>query len=503
LFNYITFLNLVVMYASDKYMLFHLFKKPPVLNSTLPLQVVNILYFAAVIHVCNGMWMWGNNKHGQVGNGTKENVCIPHYISLPGGTETTTTTASSNKNSINGNVKACALTWKGTYAYTTSGAVYMWGYQAFLPQYERAVGDAEESIYTVPTELTPEMLSFHSNFSNGSVITGVQSYCSSGANTVSMLSLEVISGATIAASALNSSVSLNVSTVDKSAFSAGSKSTPSKSTQKFEISPRRPSVLDMSVEKQTISTTDQYMTTVKQQLGAGLRLNSVTPGTEPSIEEKTDFSSKESTPEKRRKKNKGKNSYDRSKEGDVTASGLLTLLSPMTTIAQNRNPAFKQLVRKEYNSASSGVGMPLSDKEILKSGRGSASNTEVLTLTMGVSRRLSSTPFLSNAVKNTEKMAKEISVNAGILDVNRLSEQLLKRESEKQKRGTAVPAVSDMSSPVKRRTSAPGVVKANKNAIFESTDDASVSQMTDLATMISSLKVDKLKQMNKRSSYTY
>jgi hypothetical protein len=147
--------------------------------------------------------------------------------------------------------------------------------------------------------------------------------------------------------------------------------------------------------------------------------------------------------------------------------------------------------------------MPLSDKEILKSGRGSASNTEVLTLTMGVSRRLSSTPFLSNAVKNTEKMAKEISVNAGILDVNRLSEQLLKRESEKQKRGTAVPAVSDMSSPVKRRTSAPGVVKANKNAIFESTDDASVSQMTDLATMISSLKVDKLKQMNKRSSYTY
>jgi hypothetical protein len=252
-----------------------------------------------------------------------------------------------------------------------------------------------------------------------------------------------------------------------------------------------------------ISTTDQFMTTVKQQLGAGLRLNSVTPATEPSIEEKTDFSSKESTPEKRRKKNKGKNSYDRSKEGDVTASGLLTLLSPMTTIAQNRNPAFKQLVRKEYNSASSGVGMPLSDKEILKSGRGSASNTEVLTLTMGVSRRLSSTPFLSNAVKNTEKMAKEISVNAGILDVNRLSEQLLKRESEKQKRGTAVPAVSDMSSPVKRRTSAPGVVKANKNAIFESTDDASVSQMTDLATMISSLKVDKLKQMNKRSSYTY
>lgn len=454
----------------------------------------------------NHMWMWGNNKHGQVGNGTKENVCIPHYISLPGGAETTTTAASSTKNSINGNVKTCALTWKGTYAYTTSGAVFMWGYQAFLPQYERAVGDAEESIYTVPTELTPDMLSFRSNFSNGSVITGIQSYCSSGANTVSMLSLEVISGATIAASALNSSASLNVSTVDKSAFSVGSKSTPSKSTQKFEISPRRPSVLDMSVEKRTISTTDQFMTTVKQQLGAGLRLNSVTPATEASVEEKTDFSSKESTPDKRRKKNKGKDSYDRSKEGDVTASGLLTLMSPMTTIVQNRNPAFKQPVKKEYNSASSGVGMPLSDKEILKSGRGSASNTEVLTLTMGVSRRLSSTPFLSNAVKNTEKMAKEISANAGILDVNRVSEQLLKRDSEKQKRGTAVPAVSgnsDMSSPVKRRTSVPGVVKANKNAIFESTDDASVSQMTDLATMISSLKVDKLKQMNKRSSYTY
>ena len=461
------------------------------------------------------MWMWGSNKHGQIGNGTKENVCIPHYISVPCTAETATSTSSS-KNSIVGNIKSCTLTWKGTYACTTSGALWMWGYQTFLPQYHHVVGDTEDKIYTVPTEITLEMLSFHTYFTSGSVITGIQSYGSSGANTVSMLSLEVISGATIAASTLNSSTTLNAS-IDKTVTTAGgskstpSKSTPSKSTPKFDISPRRPSVLDMSEAKRNISTTNQFMSNVKQQIGSGLRLSSSAVLTEASIEEKNDavHGSKESTPDKKRKKNKGKSMYDRSKEGDVTDDGLLILMSPMTTIIQNRNPSFKQQVKKEYNSASCGVGMPLSDKEILKSGRGSASNTDLLTLRMGVSRRLSSTPFLSNAVKNTEKMAKELSVNAGVIDINKISEQQLKRDNEKYNRGipstsaAASVASSDVSSPVKRRTSAPTVTKAIKNAIFESTDDASVSQMTDLATMISALKVDKLKQINKRSSYTY
>ena len=61
LFNIITFLNLVVMYASDKFLMFHLFKKPPVLNADLPRVVCKLLYFAAMIHVANGMWMFGNN----------------------------------------------------------------------------------------------------------------------------------------------------------------------------------------------------------------------------------------------------------------------------------------------------------------------------------------------------------------------------------------------------------------------------------------------------------
>lgn len=61
LFNWITFLNFVVMYVSDKWMIFHLFKKPPVLNAALPRTVLNMLYFAAAIHIANGMWMWGNN----------------------------------------------------------------------------------------------------------------------------------------------------------------------------------------------------------------------------------------------------------------------------------------------------------------------------------------------------------------------------------------------------------------------------------------------------------
>ena len=61
LFNFITFMNLMVIYASDKYMIFHLFKKPPVLNAALPRVVLNMLYFAAAVHVLNGMWMFGNN----------------------------------------------------------------------------------------------------------------------------------------------------------------------------------------------------------------------------------------------------------------------------------------------------------------------------------------------------------------------------------------------------------------------------------------------------------
>lgn len=62
IFNWITFMNLIVIYLSDKWMIFHLYKKPPVLNAALPKTVLNMLYFAAAIHIANGMWMWGNNS---------------------------------------------------------------------------------------------------------------------------------------------------------------------------------------------------------------------------------------------------------------------------------------------------------------------------------------------------------------------------------------------------------------------------------------------------------
>lgn len=60
LFNFITFMNLMVIYVSDKYMLFHLFKKPPVLNAALPRWVfmglrmfVYCVYVSFLICVCH------------------------------------------------------------------------------------------------------------------------------------------------------------------------------------------------------------------------------------------------------------------------------------------------------------------------------------------------------------------------------------------------------------------------------------------------------------------
>ena len=60
LMNFITLVNLVVFYISDKYTLLYFYQKPPVINTALPQLVVNALIGAAFIHLGNGMWMFGN-----------------------------------------------------------------------------------------------------------------------------------------------------------------------------------------------------------------------------------------------------------------------------------------------------------------------------------------------------------------------------------------------------------------------------------------------------------
>ena len=62
LFNLITLLNLLLIYVSDKYMLIHFVQKPTLVDARLPKKCVDMLYWAAMIHICNGMWLWGNNS---------------------------------------------------------------------------------------------------------------------------------------------------------------------------------------------------------------------------------------------------------------------------------------------------------------------------------------------------------------------------------------------------------------------------------------------------------
>ena len=61
LFNLVTVLNLVAIYASDKYMLIKFLQKPPQVSAKLALKVVGLLYWAALIHSLNGAYMWGAN----------------------------------------------------------------------------------------------------------------------------------------------------------------------------------------------------------------------------------------------------------------------------------------------------------------------------------------------------------------------------------------------------------------------------------------------------------
>ena len=60
LFNLITLGNLIVFYLSDMYTLLYFFQKPAFINEVLPDSVLNCLLVAALIHIGNGMWMFGN-----------------------------------------------------------------------------------------------------------------------------------------------------------------------------------------------------------------------------------------------------------------------------------------------------------------------------------------------------------------------------------------------------------------------------------------------------------
>eukprot|EP00606_Chrysophyceae_sp_TOSAG23-5_P001328 GSChrysophyteH2.ASY1.ANO1.98.1 assembled CDS len=84
LFNLITLMNLSIFYLSDKYCLLFFFRKPPNTSAALPKACINCLYVAALIHMANGVWMFGNKAFsgGDIGNSyTVQNVNGVEYFS--------------------------------------------------------------------------------------------------------------------------------------------------------------------------------------------------------------------------------------------------------------------------------------------------------------------------------------------------------------------------------------------------------------------------------------
>lgn len=61
----ITAINLWLIYLFDKYLFLNHFRKPPLLNKTLPQTVIKTLFFAGVIHCCVGIWMFSYNGFSQ------------------------------------------------------------------------------------------------------------------------------------------------------------------------------------------------------------------------------------------------------------------------------------------------------------------------------------------------------------------------------------------------------------------------------------------------------
>ena len=81
LMNAITLLNLLVFFISDKITLLFFFQKPPVINPALPQLVVDALFGAAVVHLANGIWMFGNEGF------TGPDITTSFTASLTSGTE--------------------------------------------------------------------------------------------------------------------------------------------------------------------------------------------------------------------------------------------------------------------------------------------------------------------------------------------------------------------------------------------------------------------------------
>lgn len=81
LMNFVTLVNLVVFFVSDKITLLFFYQKPPVINPALPQLVVNALFGAAVVHLANGIWMFGNEGF------TGPDITTSYATMTSGGTE--------------------------------------------------------------------------------------------------------------------------------------------------------------------------------------------------------------------------------------------------------------------------------------------------------------------------------------------------------------------------------------------------------------------------------
>jgi hypothetical protein len=66
LMNIITAINIAAIYLMDKFLVLRHYRRPPFLNTSMPKLVIKVLYWAAVIHIGMGIWMFGNNAFSQI-----------------------------------------------------------------------------------------------------------------------------------------------------------------------------------------------------------------------------------------------------------------------------------------------------------------------------------------------------------------------------------------------------------------------------------------------------
>jgi hypothetical protein len=53
-------INLVIIYQWDKYLFLRFYQAPPHLGPELPKLMTRIILWAAILHILNGLWMFGN-----------------------------------------------------------------------------------------------------------------------------------------------------------------------------------------------------------------------------------------------------------------------------------------------------------------------------------------------------------------------------------------------------------------------------------------------------------